>query len=59
MSKEKMTEKKALELLKSLHHEGDYEMAHSEADNILCDLLETLGYKDVVESWRKIGKWYA
>lgn len=39
--------------------EGDYETAHSEADDILCDVLKLLGYEDIVEAWDKVGKWYA
>lgn len=38
---------------------GDTEIAHSDADDILCDLLSLLGYNEVVEEYNKIGKWYA
>lgn len=37
----------------------DAEAAHSMADEVLCDLLEKLGYGDVVARWRSIDKWYA
>jgi hypothetical protein len=37
----------------------DIEIGHSYGDELLCDLLIELGYKDVVEEWRKIEKWYA
>lgn len=37
----------------------DPEIAHSEADKVLCELITALGFKDVVEEWAKIKKWYA
>ena len=38
---------------------SDPEGAHSMADDILCKLLISLGYQDVVDEWDKIEKWYA
>ena len=38
---------------------GDTEAAHSNADKVLCDLLVSLGYKDVVEDYQRVEKWYA
>ena len=35
----------------------DYEVAHSNADNILCGLLRTLGFGDVIDVYDKIPKW--
>ena len=32
---------------------------HAEADGILCDMLNALGYKDLIDLWDKIGKWYS
>lgn len=37
----------------------DKEEDHSEADGILCDMLNALGYKDLTDAWDKIGKWYS
>lgn len=37
----------------------DIEVAHIEADDVLCVLLNHLGYGDVVLAWSKVGKWYA
>lgn len=37
----------------------DQEEDHAEADGILCDMLNALGYKDLTEAWDKIGKWYS
>ena len=38
---------------------NDHEMAHFNADDILCELLDRIGYTDVVENFRKIRKWYS
>ena len=32
---------------------------HIIADEYLCELLESLGYGEVVEEWRKVHKWYS
>ena len=37
----------------------DRESAHIYADDILCKLLKELGYKELVEEYDKIHKWYA
>ena len=37
----------------------DFEVAHKEADKLLCELLTALGYEDVVTEYNTIGKWYA
>lgn len=37
----------------------DQEEDHAEADDILCDMLNALGYKDLTDAWDKIGKWYS
>ena len=50
--------KKVLNDLRNING-SDPELAHGWADQYLCDLLDTLGYKDVVEAWNKVDKWYA
>ena len=38
------------------------ETGHMEADDILCEVVETLGEKegaDIVGLFKKMGKWYA
>lgn len=40
-------------------NEGDNETDHITADDLLCELLERMGFKKVIEEYRKIGKWYA
>ena len=52
---------KSLARLKELVNKvyPDEEEDHSEADGILCDMLNALGYKDLTDAWDKIGKWYS
>lgn len=45
--------------MKQLQESDDTEAAHSEADRLLCELLDSIGYKEVTEEFRKIYKWYA
>ena len=37
----------------------DQEMTHILADHILCEFLEDLGHRDLVELFEEVGKWYA
>lgn len=45
--------------LEEVINDDDTESAHGNADDILCELLEKLGYKDVVETYNKVSKWYS
>jgi len=54
-----MDREEAIAQLKEQQNSGDKEIAHIEADKILCNLLVSLGYADVVEEWDKVGKWYS
>lgn len=49
----------AISRLKAAQESGDTECAHIEADDALCELLIDLGFKDVVDEWEKIHKWFA
>ena len=51
--------KEAIEEMKKLVNNDDYEIAHSRADDILCDVLTKLGYEDLVDVYNQVGKWYA
>ena len=51
--------KEAIEEMKKLVNSGDTEVAHIEADNILCDVLTHLGYKELVDVYNQVRKWYA
>jgi hypothetical protein len=58
-----MTREEAMAELVRLQQEakqsGDYEYPHREADVVLCQLLFTLGYGDVVTEYHRVHKWYA
>lgn len=56
-----MNQKEAVAELRRLADEGGYDVErdHSQADDVLCDLLRTLGCQDVVAEWDRIKKWYA
>lgn len=58
MEKEKL-ESKAVKLLKKEQKNKDTEASHSNADEILTNLLMDLGYQKVVKEYNKISKWYA
>lgn len=55
------TDKEAIYLKRMMEatENGDSEIAHSNADDILCEMLEELGYSVIVETYHKVSKWYA
>ena len=54
-----MNREEAIAKLVALQKDDDIEMEHVEADSVLCQLLVTLGYGDVVIEFHRITKWYA
>lgn len=54
-----ISREEAIEKLKEQQNNEDIEVAHSIADTILCRLLESLGYSDVVREYDRVEKWYA
>lgn len=58
-----MTEEQKADFLKRLGELAgetqDTEIAHSKADDILCEALTLLGHQDLVIAWTKVDKWYA
>ena len=54
-----MDKNEALTKLKVLVKSGDPERAHGEADDVLCALLVSLGYNEVVTIYKLVPKWYA
>ena len=54
-----MTREEAIKQLIEEQKSYDTEHSHSMADDILCDLLISLGYGDVVKEYEKIDKWYS
>ena len=51
--------KEAIEKMKECVNNGDTEVAHLDADSVLCDVLTQLGYKELVDLYEKVKKWYA
>ena len=51
--------KRYLDKLETIARSTDTEAAHGDADRVLCDLLNELGYTDIVREYNAIGKWYA
>ena len=47
--------------LKAIEEEygGDWEVAHVRADDLICELLRSLGYSDGADVFDEMGKWYA
>ena len=54
-----MTEQEVIKILENNCFSGDAEIDHSNADDILCDFLLSLGYKDLVERYNEVDKWYS
>ena len=58
-----ITSREAVEKLNAMAAESDAEQSHSEADEILCDLLRSLGYGAVANAFEdakaRVGFWYA
>ncbi len=50
---------KLINLREQAEDKGDFEESHEEADKILCDLLISLGHKDIVDEYLKVPKWYS
>lgn len=40
-------------------YKDDPEAAHSKADDLLCTTLKDLGFSALVESYKKVKRWYA
>ena len=53
--------KHAVKQMKNITKEvdGDEEDWHGRADRILCDFLSFLGYKELVDAFKEVPKWYA
>lgn len=54
-----MTTDEAIARLKEQQRDRDIENAHAEADHVLCDFLDSMGYSDVVAAYSAVPKWYA
>jgi len=55
-----ITPDRALKMLEAIKaSKGDMESDHVQADNVLCELLRSLGHEEVVDAYDKISKRYA
>jgi hypothetical protein len=43
----------------SRSYSGDPEAAHGKADDLMCEMLRSLGYGDGVNAFEAMDKWYA
>jgi hypothetical protein len=59
MEKNEFLNEQYLALFKEKCTSGDIEINHSNADDLLCDLLNDLGYTELVTEFKKLEKWYA
>ena len=59
LSSQDSIKEKYLEQMKRLNYVADIENNHIEADNLLCRLLEELGFVEIVEEYIKLPKWYS
>ena len=50
-----MKREEAIDQLREIQEIADIEVAHRLADDILCRLLHSLGYADVVAEYNKVG----
>jgi len=55
----KEIEQKYINKLKDIQKGGDIENRHIEEDRLLCDLLEELGYIEIVKLYDETTKWFA
>jgi hypothetical protein len=53
-----MKRKEAIDQLREIQEISDLNVGHRLADDIVCRLLQSLGYGDVVAEYNKVGKWY-
>lgn len=56
---EKLNEKYLNRMKQWEFNDYDKEESHVEADCILCELLEELGYTELVKMYNNVPKWYA
>lgn len=47
------------ELEELAKNEGDTEIDHGRADDILVEIVRLLGYKEIADLYEKVDKWYA
>lgn len=45
--------------MREISKNGDFEVAHVDADDLMCLVLTQLGYEEGVEVFENMEKWYA
>ena len=53
-----MTKQDAIEKLQSLQRQGEGSNVHANADTVLCDFLDAVGYEEVTREFRKVHEIY-
>jgi TRAP-type uncharacterized transport system substrate-binding protein len=60
MIDKKLNEEAVFQMKKALELNIDnVEKSHMNADEILCQVLQALGYKELVDIYIEIDKWYS
>lgn len=54
-----MTSKEFAEKMKEIFKNGDGELSHIEADELMAEVLSSLGYEEGVKIFFSHEKWYA
>jgi len=54
-----MTKEEFRDRMQKIFESKDKEWRHAEADDLMCELLESLGYEEGTSVFRKADKWYA
>lgn len=54
-----MTPKEFAEKMQSIVDEKNTELGHIEMDDLMCELLKSLGYEEGVEIFDNALKWYS
>jgi len=57
--KKRMTKEEFAEKMIEIRDEGDIESRHGHADDLMCKLLESMGYGEGVKIFYDMVKWYA
>ena len=59
MNKANMTPEEFKQKMEEAFDSNDVEMNHVEADELMCNLLESLGFEEGVKVFNSNAKWYA
>lgn len=54
-----VTKLELIDILQKCIGNGDFEVAHSNADQAIMEWLEAEGHGDIVSLFHDVGKWYA